>query len=263
MNKTNRFENSFRDKAYIAYLTAGSEGIQNTIEAALALAEGGVNLLEIGVPFSDPIADGPVIQRAAQRALQKGTTLDTVLSMVENIRKYTNIPMILFSYYNPILARMHSSFLQDAKKAGVDGLLVVDCPLEESVELELQCLEQEIALIDVIAPSTTSERLKLIDTRAMSFQSFLYYACRKGTTGIQNALPADFSEKMQSIKSMTRAPVVVGFGIAHRELAEQVLEHADGVVVGSLFVKALEEGVSPDKLKVMAQTIYPERVVKK
>ena len=137
---------------------------------------------------------------------------------------------------------MQSGFLSDAKNAGIDGLLLVDCPLEESQVVRQQCLQNEIALVYVITPSTTLERIKKIDHDA---QGFLYYACRKGTTGVRNALPNDFQQKIESIKSVVHLPVVVGFGISNQEMADCVLEHADGVVIGSLFVKALEDGMHP------------------
>jgi tryptophan synthase alpha chain len=253
MGKLSRIDSLFsHKKAFIGYLTAGDGGIQHTFNAAMALIEGGVNMLEIGIPFSDPIADGPVIQRAAARSLAAGTTLEDVLWLTKQIRQHSDIPLILFSYLNPILAGLSSNFLTDAKKAGIDGLLLVDCPLEESSFVREACRQHEIALIFVITPNTPLERIKKIDQHA---QGFLYYACRKGTTGMRNALPDDFQQKMKSIKSVVHLPVVVGFGISNREMANCVLKHADGVVVGSLFVKALEEGMDPASLSALASSL--------
>ncbi len=255
MNSLEKIKELFKNqKAHIAYLTAGDGDSLATINAALALIKGGVNLLEIGVPFSDPIADGPVIQEAAARALKNGTHLKQVLEIVAAIRKQSEIPIILFSYYNPILSIMSSSFFQEATQAGVDGLLIVDCPLEESQTIKEKCFEHQIALINVITPSTSMDRLALIDSQA---QGFLYYACRKGTTGVKSGLPDDFSKNIQVIKSIVHLPVVVGFGISDRTTAEKVLEHADGVVVGSLFVKALTEGCTSEELQSLAQKLYP------
>ena len=243
------------DKAFAAYLTAGDGGIQRTLDAALALIDGGVNMLEIGIPFSDPVADGPVIQRAAARSLGNGTTLQEILWLVKEIRKrHHHIPLILFSYLNPILAALQFDFLSIAKNAGVDGLLLVDCPLEESQFIRDQCDQHDIALIYVITPATSLTRMQKINGNA---QGFLYYACRKGTTGVRNALPDDFQQKIQAIKSMVNLPVIVGFGMSNPEMVHSVLEHADGVVVGSLFVKMLEEGVQPSILTACAQHIYP------
>ncbi len=249
-----RINKALKKKAHIAYLTAGDGGIKRTLTAALALIEGGVNMLEIGMPFSDPTADGTVIQRATTRALQGGTTLRDVIWLTEQVRRNSDIPLILYSYLNPILAGLATGFLQEAKQAGIDGLLIVDCPIEELQVVHEQCLQEALAPIYVITPVTPLERIKKIDQQG---RGFLYYACRKGTTGVRNALPDDFAEKIQMIKATASLPVVVGFGISERSMAEQVLQYADGVVVGSLFVKALEEGAQPAELTALAQQLFP------
>jgi tryptophan synthase alpha chain len=255
MNGIQRINNHFaQGKAFIAYLTAGDGGIERTLAAALALIEAGVNLLEIGVPFSDPIADGPVIQRASSRALALGTSLADVLWLTREIRKCSDIPLILFSYLNPILVGSQSDFFVDAKQAGVDGLLIVDCPIEEAENIHQACMAQHIAPIYVLTPSTPLARIEKISAYA---RGFLYYACRKGTTGIRTHLPEDFIEKITVIKTIVHVPVVVGFGISERQQAEQILQYADGVVVGSLFVKALEDGLSLAELKSLVKLIYP------
>ena len=241
-------------KAFVGYLTAGDGGIKRTLDAALALIAGGVNMLELGVPFSDPIADGPVIQRAAARSLALGTTLEDILWLTSEIRKKSDIPLILFSYCNPILAVSTGTFFQEASQAGIDGLLIVDCPLESSTVFQQHCLAHEIAPIYVIAPNTPAERLQAIDQQG---RGFLYYACRKGTTGMRAELPADFNEKMAFIRANTHLPVITGFGISTRETAKKVLEQADGVVIGSLFVKALEEGMPPEELTQLVLSLNP------
>ncbi|MEO6904998.1 MAG: tryptophan synthase subunit alpha [Ginsengibacter sp.] len=175
-------------------------------------------------------------------------------ALTRQIRQYSDIPLILFSYLNPILAALQSDFLVDAKNAGIDGLLLVDCPLEESQFIRHECMKNDIALIYVITPSTPLARIQKMNDYA---QGFLYYACRKGTTGIRKALPDDFQQKIQAIQSAVHLPVVVGFGISNREMSDCVLEHADGVVIGSLFVKALEEGMHPSDLSALAKDIYP------
>lgn len=255
MSKQSRIEALFsHEKAFIGYLTAGDGGIQHTFQAAMALIEGGVNMLEIGIPFSDPIADGPVIQRAAARALAAGTTLQEVLWLIKEIRQHSEIPLFLFSYLNPILSGLKVGFLAEAKNAGIDGLLLVDCPLEESESVRAVCVEHDIALIYVITPSTSLTRVEKIDQQG---QGFLYYACRTGTTGMRHSLPDDFQQKMESIKSVVHLPVVVGFGISNHEMTRCVLAHADGVVVGSLFVKALEDGADLNSLAALAQGLSP------
>jgi tryptophan synthase alpha chain len=234
-----------RGKVFIAYLTAGDGGIQHTLRAAQSLIAAGVDMLEIGVPFSDPIADGPVIQRAAARALRAGTTLDDILWLTREIRRISQIPLILFSYLNPILAGMQQHFLKQASVAGINGLLLVDCPLEESTPFRNACEANDLAYIQVITPATDNDRLSRIIAAG---SGFLYYACRKGTTGIRAGLPADFTQRMAEMRNMLHLPVVVGFGVGDRETVATVLQHADGVVVGSRFVKALEEGMAPEQL---------------
>lgn len=255
MKTISRIEKLFasQKKAYIAYMMAGDGGIQHTLDASIALIEGGVNLLEIGIPFSDPIADGPVIQRASARAIAAGTTLKDVLWLIKEIRQRSDIPLVLFSYLNPIRAAAQHNFLSQAKNAGIDGLLLVDCPIEESQLIREMCEENHIDLIYVIAPSTPISRLQYINEHA---QGFIYYACQKGTTGIRHDLPEDFQEKMASMKSIINLPIVVGFGISNNEMVKAVLKVSDGVVVGSLFVKALEDGLPLLSLSKLAQTIY-------
>lgn len=249
-----RIANLFKyQKAFIAYLTAGDGGIKKTLDAALALIDGGVNMLEIGVPFTDPIADGPVIQQAAMRALAAGTSLEDVLWLITEIRKRSEIPLILFSYYNPILKALTKSFINTVKMAGIDGILIVDCPLDEMGELHNQCQEQAIAPIGIITPSTPNARMQKIEQLS---SGFLYYACRAGTTGLRTHLPSDFDQKIKTIKTQVTLPMVVGFGISEPTMASQVLECADGVVIGSLFVKALAEGMPTNALSLLAQRIF-------
>jgi tryptophan synthase alpha chain len=255
MNGIERISQFFKNnKAFIAYITAGDGGVQHTLDAALALIKGGVNLLEIGIPFSEPVADGPVIQRAAARAIKIGTNLQDILWLVQQIRQHSDIPLVLFSYYNPILAKMQTNFLQEAAKAGVDGLLLVDCPIEESKDIRQACLAQQLAPIYVITPYTPLNRIQQI---ADYGEGFLYYACRKGTTGMRAALPEDFADKMQMIKANVKLPVITGFGISDKQMAQQVLAYSDGVVVGSLFVKAIEDGASAADLTQLAASINP------
>lgn len=256
MNGIQKIQNAFaQQKIYAAYLTAGDGGIEQTYQAAKALIEGGVNLLEIGVPFSDPIADGPVIQRAAQRALQAGTTLKEVLHLAEKIHAdYPKIPLILFSYFNPILSVLDKGFLKAAAKAGIDGVLIVDCPIEESQDFHQACINEAIAPIYILTPSTQLDRLKKIDHEG---KGFLYYACRKGTTGVREGLPEDFEEKMQLIKANVSLPVLVGFGISEATTAKAALKYADGVVIGSRFVQAVADHLSFDELKELAVSINP------
>lgn len=243
-----------KKSAFIAYITAGDGGLKYTREAAIALAEGGVDILEIGLPFSDPTADGPVIQRAMNRALQEEITLFDVLAVVKEVKQAIDIPIILFTYYNPLFNAIENDVFRKAKEAGVNGILVVDLPIEESNEYYHHCIQNKIDPIYIITPSTPLDRIKKIEKKR---SAFLYYVCRKGTTGIKNSLPNDFEKNMRQIKQVTQTPVVAGFGISNKQTAATVLSHADGFVVGSLFVKAIEEGASPNDLTKLAIQLDP------
>ena len=250
-----RIQQTFaKHKPYIGYLIAGDGGIDKTLQAALALIAGGVNILEIGVPFSDPIADGPVIQRAAQRALAAGTTLDRVFELVKKLRQHTEIPLILFSYLNPIYAALPHNVFAQAKQAGIDGVLIVDCPLEEAKIYYPACIQHDLDPIYVVTPVTSKARIAELDQQG---KGFLYYACRKGTTGVRNALPENFAEKLAEVKSIAHLPVAVGFGISQSSMVQEVLQHADGFIVGSLFVQALEEDLSMSELTKLAASLLP------
>jgi len=225
-----RISQAFAKKqAFIGYLTAGDA----TKQRFLSLIEMGVNILEIGIPFSDPVADGPVIQRAMERSLRAGTTPTQVLHLVAELRKETEVAIVLFTYYNPIQKDL-KGFLGRAKRAGADGVLIIDLPLEESAAYQLLCKTLEISSIFVIAPSTPPERMRAISDAA---GGFIYYACRKGTTGARDSLPEDLAEKVSQIRTCSDLPIAVGFGISSRETADAVLKIADGFVVGSHFVE--------------------------
>ncbi|MBN2515654.1 MAG: tryptophan synthase subunit alpha [Deltaproteobacteria bacterium] len=226
------------DKALVAYLTAGDPSLEMTKELIMDLDEAGVDILEIGVPFSDPTADGPTIQAASQRSLQRGTTLSAILHMLETARKFTEIPIVLFGYYNPIFIYGTEQFAKQAKKSGVDGILVVDLPPEESRELRQYTDRAEIDFISLIAPTTSSERIGKISRNATGF---LYYVSITGVTGTQKPVVSDIKKEMKRIREQTTMPVVVGFGISTPQQAAEIAPYADGVVIGSAFVRLIEE----------------------
>lgn len=249
-----RIEQLFKEKKpFIAYITAGDGGLEYTKEACLSLIGAGVDLIEIGVPFSDPIADGPTIQRAMQRALKEGTTLKETLLMIKELREKSDASFVLFSYYNPIYA-LGDEFFHLVKESGVDGVIVVDLNLDEAAEFEKALKKDEISLIYIATVSTTPSRAREI---AKHTTSFIYYACQKGTTGLKASLPEGFKEKLQELKSASKYPVAVGFGISSKKMASDVLEYADGFVVGSYFVDAIEKGKSPQELAKLAKEIDP------
>lgn len=240
-------------KPYIGYMTAGDGGMERTLEAARSLVKGGVDLLEVGIPFSDPVADGPVIQEAMDRSLIGGTKPQDVLSFVEKFRKESSVPIVLFTYYNPLFIG-GQPFLEQAAKVGVDGLLVVDLPLEEGEDYQKGAKKVGLDTIFLIAPSTPKERIKRI---AAASSGFLYYVCRKGTTGAKEGFPEDLESRVKEIKEISPLPVVVGFGISNKKMAARILEVADGFVVGSFLVDAIGKGKSAEELTTLTKSLKP------
>lgn len=240
-------------KVFVGYLTVGDGGLGRTLEAAFALADAGVDMLELGVPHSDPLADGPVIQRAAARALAAGTRPADALRLAERVRSHRSVPLLLFSYYNPLRAA-GATFLRAAAEAGCDGVLAVDLPPEEAAEHLAAAGDAGLDTPLVVAPSTPAARLRRL---AAVCSGFAYCVTRPGTTGVRASLPAGFAAHMARVRQALPQPLVAGFGIADRASAAGALAVADGFVVGSAFVAALESGVSPAGLAALARRIDP------
>jgi tryptophan synthase alpha chain len=247
-----RIDDAFRTmkaaghKALIVYLTAGDPSLAATGELLLAVQQAGADLIEIGVPFSDPTADGPTIQRASMRSLRNGTTLGGVLDMVERLRPHLSIPLVLFGYFNPIMKYGVARFSDRAHRAGVDGLLLVDLPFEEAGELRHYTDRAGIDFINLVSPVSRGERLKKIVAGA---SGFLYYISVTGVTGARDALPDDLEGRISDLRSITDLPVAVGFGIADPQTARRAGAVADGVVVGSALVNVIERyGSDPERL---------------
>lgn len=220
------------EKAFIAYICAGDPTMARTTELALALEETGTDLLELGVPFSDPLADGLVNQLAAQRALDAGATVAAVLECVRAIRTRSQMPLVLYSYLNPIFQFGFDRFHREAEEAGVDGLLILDLPPEEDPPGDGPLH------IRLIAPTTPPERIRKICARAAGF---IYYVSREGVTGVQTSVATSVAEQVDRIRTHTQLPVAVGFGISTPEQAREVAQVADAVVVGSAIVKRVAE----------------------
>ncbi len=233
------------EKALIVYLTAGDPSLAITKQLILRLEKSGVDILEIGVPFSDPTADGPVIQAASQRALKTGTTLEGVLKMVAEIRQTSQIPIVLFGYFNPIFAYGVEPFAKAAKQAGVDGILVVDLPPEEAQELRIHTDAAGLDFISLVAPTTGRDRLKNILKNATGF---LYYISITGVTGTATPKINDISREVGKIRKLTKMPVAVGFGISNAKQAKEIGAIADGIVIGSAVVKLIDENRNSDDL---------------
>ncbi len=254
-----RFRELFANKKpFIGYLTAGDGGIEYSVECAKALISGGIDILELGIPFSDPVADGPVIEKAHQRALVEGITPDKVLKIIENIRLFTEVPILIMSYYNPLLQK-GKMYLKKLKRAGCDAILTLDLPLLSQQEpFLLNMIEEGLIPIFLVTTTTTEKRLAQID---LFGGSFVYYVVHKGTTGVRETLPSDFSQQMQRLRKSIRLPIVAGFGIADQKSAREVLSLADGFVVGSAFVSLIEKRVAPEALTAFAQSIDPRTTV--
>lgn len=241
------------DKALITFVTAGDPDLATSEQILHALIEVGVDVIELGFPFSDPMADGPTIQLASERALAAGTTLRGVLELVGKVRQHSNVPIVLMGYYNPVFAYGVEAFARDAAKAGVDGLLLVDLPPEEAEELHPLLQGAGIDLITLLAPTTGEERKAQL---AGEGEGFLYYVSMTGVTGSQQVDAHAISSEVSSLQEQSRVPIAVGFGVSTPEDASAVAEFADAVVVGSALVKRIAEfSGSPQLLDEVKQFV--------
>ncbi|HIE43209.1 MAG TPA: tryptophan synthase subunit alpha [Candidatus Omnitrophica bacterium] len=225
-------------KAFIPFITSGDPSLKDTYNLVLELQRCGADIVELGVPFSDPIADGPVIQASAQKALQKDTSLEKIFQLVHDLRKKTNIPIALLSYYNPIFHYSEDKFVCDAVKSGVDGAIIADLPPEEAKNLRDKAKEKGLDTIFLLAPTSSNERIRKIINASTGF---IYCVSVTGVTGVRNSLARSLRMRVQQIKEMTDTPVAVGFGVSNTETAEWVASFADGVIVGSAIVKIIGE----------------------
>jgi tryptophan synthase alpha chain len=224
------------EKALIAYVMAGDPSLQETEQLVVELEQAGADIIELGVPFSDPIADGPVIQQAAERALRSGTSLRTILSMIGRLRARTQVPLVLMAYYNSIHAFGPERFCQEAAQVGVDGLIMPDMPPDEAGPLKGPASKAGLPLIYLLAPTSTEERRIFV---ARQSQGFVYYVSLTGITGAKLVNVADVGKNVEKIRKVTNVPVAVGFGVATPEDAAKVAAIADGVIVGSAIVKLI------------------------
>jgi tryptophan synthase alpha chain len=240
-------------KAFIAYICAGDPGMEATRQLALRLEHAGVDILELGVPFSDPLADGIVNQLAAQRALEAGATPYAVLDCVRQIRRDSQIPIVLYTYLNPLIALGFEKFHRDAEAAGVDGFLILDLPPDEDAP-ELANVGN-IRRIRLIAPTTPDERIARITAGA---DGFIYYVSREGVTGEQASVAESLGSRVESIRRATSLPIAVGFGVSNPGQARQVAGLADGVVVGSAIVKRIAQfSGQPEMPDLVAEFVRP------
>jgi tryptophan synthase alpha chain len=245
MAAMNRITKKFQElkkagkKGLVGYLTAGDPDVKRSMKDIRAAIANGVDVLELGVPFSDPTADGPIIQEASRRALEAGMTVKKALKMVEGIRKESQIPIVLFGYANPFFRYGYEKVCRDAAKAGADGMLIVDLPYEESGELRVFMDRHDLFFIPLVAPTTPRARAAMILKNA---KGFVYYIMVTGVTGIRDDVANDVAANLKELRKSTDLPVAVGFGISGGAQARMAAAPADAVVVGSALVKAAREG---------------------
>jgi tryptophan synthase alpha chain len=239
-------------KGFIPFITAGDPDLQTTKRLMIELARVGATVIELGVPFSDPMADGPVIQRASERALRHGFGLPEILDVVRDVRKETKVPIVLFSYFNPLLQFGLEKLVREAEDAEVDGILVTDLAPEESARFSAMLRAHEIDLIFLVAPTSTDERLKMIAERA---SGFIYAVSRAGVTGAREDVSAEAEKLVNRVRIVSKLPVAVGFGISNPEQVRAVSRYADAAVVGSAIVKMIEESSTKDAVSNVSQFV--------
>ncbi len=228
----------------VTYVTAGDPDAETSARILIALAQAGADVLEVGVPFSDPLADGPVIQRASERALAAGMTLRGTLDVVRQVRRAVNTPIVLFTYANPVVRMDAEVFARSAREAGVDGVLILDYPVEEAEPLRAPLIAAGLDPIFLISPTTTDERIR---RSAELGRGFLYLISRLGVTGVRDSLAADVASLVARVRAQSRLPVALGFGISSPEHVAQACASADAAVVGSALVTVIaQHGASPD-----------------
>jgi len=226
-----------KKKSLIIYITAGDPDLKITEELVYSIAEAGADVVELGIPFSDPLADGPTIQQASQRSLNGKVTIPKILSTIEKIRKKSSVPIALMTYYNPIFYYGLDRFVTNSKAVGVDGLIVPDLPLEESKELRDSTERFGIELISFITPTSTPERIDAITKVA---RGFIYCVSVTGVTGIRENLSLDVVEMIRKIRPYTDIPLAIGFGISNVKQAKEMIKYTDAIIVGSAVVKIIE-----------------------
>lgn len=244
INVMNKIEKVFKKlkagnkKAFIPYVMAGDPSLERTAQIVLMLEKCGADVVELGVPFTDPVADGPTIQRAAERALKSGVTLRGVIGFVKELRQRTRIPILLMTYYNPVFKYGEEAFVRDAADAGVDGVIIPDLPPDEAGGLVPLARKADFATIFLLAPTSTADRITKVTKAA---RGFIYYVSMTGITGSRLLLDDSLRESLGNIRRTTEKPVAVGFGISNPEEAGAVSEVADGVIIGSAIVKKINE----------------------
>ncbi|MBL7072506.1 MAG: tryptophan synthase subunit alpha [Candidatus Omnitrophica bacterium] len=249
IDKTFKKLKTAKKKAFIPYVVAGDPDIKTTEKIVLALAESGADIIELGIPFSDPLADGATIQRAVMRALSHSVSVEKVFDMVRRLRKSTDVPFVFMTYYNIILNYGVARFVKNAKSVGADGVIVADLPMEETKKLKLCADRSGFDVIMLAAPTTPIERFKMISNCS---RGFVYYVSLTGVTGARESLPAKLKNEIKKLKKHTKKPICVGFGISSAHQAKNIARVADGVIVGSAIIKRIEKNLK-NKTKMVRE----------
>ncbi len=233
-------------KALIAYLTVGFPNIETTHKVASILSDSGCDIIELGIPFSDPLADGVTIQKSSYQALQQGITPKVCLEVAHQLHQKLTTPLVFMTYYNPVFNFGLEAFCQASAEAGIDGLIIPDLPVEEGTELEAITKKLKLDLIYLLAPTSTEERISMVAKRS---QGFIYLVSLTGVTGTRQTLPPDLAGFVKRVRQRAKQPLCVGFGISTAEQAEQVARVADGIIIGSRFIQLIDEDATLSSLK--------------
>ena len=241
----NRIESAFKnEKAFIPFITAGYPNINKTEDFIYKMVSAGADLIEIGIPFSDPVAEGPVIQESSQKALEAGTNLDNIFDLVKKVRKTVNIPLVFMTYVNPVFRYGYDNFFKQCSLIGIDGIIIPDLPFEGKNEISEYAKKYDIKIISLIAP-TSQQRIEDIAKEA---EGFLYVVSSMGVTGERNEIKTDLKSIVDSVKKVTSVPTAIGFGIHSPQQANQMSKISDGVIVGSAIIKIIKQhGTDADK----------------
>ncbi|MBO7610828.1 MAG: tryptophan synthase subunit alpha [Elusimicrobia bacterium] len=241
----NRIESAFKNKkAFIPFITAGYPNINKTEDFIYKMVSAGADLIEIGIPFSDPLAEGPVIQESSQKALEAGTNLDNIFELVKKVRKTVTIPLVFMTYINPVFSYGYDNFFKQCSLIGIDGIIIPDLPFEEKNEISDYAKKYDVKIISLIAP-TSEQRIEEI---AKDAEGFLYIVSSMGVTGVRNEIKTDLKSILASVKNTTSVPAAIGFGIHSPEQAKEMSKISNGVIVGSAIIKIIKQyGPDADK----------------
>jgi tryptophan synthase alpha chain len=245
MNEIDKIFKTMGRKALIGYITTGFPDMDTTLRAVPLLEKNGCDIIELGIPFSDPLADGPTIQRASFGALQNGVTLDSCFEVVRTLKKKTKIPLVFMTYYNPVYKYGTERFCRECSSSGVTGLIIPDLPPDEDLELEKTAAAEKLDIIFLLAPTSTDKRISLVAKKA---RGFIYLVSITGVTGARKALPSDLTAFVNKVRKATTKPLCVGFGISTPQQASRISKIADGIIMGSKLIELIEEDRTLQKL---------------